>query len=884
MPVCCVQTSVSEQLPCFQKTAQGIIDVQVGLPQPSSPRTFKAAVKEKLSPKMLFLRPFSTRCDGPRPGYLKTSAYCTIFIILLLCSTVPAVCQISVLTQHYDNARTGQNTQETVLTHANVNPTQFGLLFTQPLDGQMTAQPLYVPSVFIPSLNATHNVVYAVTMHDGVYAFDADTNQGGNASPLWYVSFLNPANGVTSVPQSDEGCSVGYTEFGIQGTPVIDSTKNAIYIEAITKENGSYVHRLHALDLGTGAELFGGPTVISASVVIDGEPYTFVDKYQQARPGLLLQDGIIYIGYGGPGCNIKTENGWVMAYDGSTLQQVGAFDASPNVEASAVWLSGAGIAGDGNGNIYFSTGDGLFDGPGGTHYGDSVLKLSQGDGVLNLTDSFTPYNQEFFREHDLDVSSGLVQILPQQPDGSQFILAIDKNGTAYLLDQNNLGGYNSSGDFQIPQELDVPVLGQVHAGLTYWNNTVFVAAENTPLMAYSFSNDQLSLQPISQAPVATAKPTGGIVSSNGTQNGIFWHVTFPTAKLFAYDATNLATELYDSGMEGARDSFGKMVHFGMPIVANGKVYVDGVTNLSVFGLLPEFSPVGGNNQSGPIGTQLPLALQAGLTNPYTGGAVDQAGIPVTFTASAKGGIFSSAKTQTNGSGIASTNYTLPKTPGTVTITATSKGYANAIFTVTATGSAPASIVISAGNNQSAPVKSNLSAPLKVRVKDSSGNGVPGVSVTFSDGGAGGTLFPATATTDSSGYASAVYTTGTTAGSVSVTASTSGLAPVTFNTTVVAGPPAAMAIYAGNNQTVKAGKSTAKELQVLIEDQYANVVKGAQVTYSDGGAGGSFAPNPAATTGKGIASSRYTASSQTGTVTVNASSPGVTSVLFTVNVD
>ena len=824
------------------------------------------------------------RRNYPSSSGLKRSVYCAVVIILLVLSTIPVASQISVLTQHYDNARTGQNTQETVLTHANVNPIQFGLLFTQPLDGQMTAQPLYVPNVFIPSLNATHNVVYAVTMHDGVYAFDADNNQGSNASPLWYVSFINPASGITSVPQPDEGCSVGYTEFGIQGTPVIDPTKNAIYIEAITKENGNYVHRLHALDLGTGAELFGGPTVIAASVVINGETYSFIDKYQQARPGLLLQDGIVYIGYGGPGCNIKSENGWVMAYDGGTLQQVGAFDASPNVEASAVWLSGAGIAGDGNGNIYFSTGDGLFDGPAGTHYGDSVLKLSQGDGVLNLADSFTPYNQAYFQKHDLDVSSGLVQILPQQPDGSQFVLAIDKNGTAYLLDQNNLGGYNPAGDFQIPQELDVPVLGQIHAGLTYWNGTVFVAAENTPLMAYSFSNDQLSLQPTSQAPAATAKPTGGIVSSNGTQNGIFWHVTFPTAKLYAYDATNLATELYNSGMEGARDSFGKMVHFGMPIVANGKVYVDSQTQLAVFGLLPGFSPVGGNNQSGPAGTQLPLALQAGLTDPYTGNSIAQAGIPVTFTANAKGGILSPAKTQTNGSGIASTNYTLPKTPGIYTITAASKGYANATFTVTATGAAPASLVISAGNNQSAPVQSKLNTPLKVRVKDTQGNGVPGVSVAFSDGGAGGTLSPATVISDSLGYASTVYTTGSKAGSINITATVTGIPSVSFNATVTAGPPASMAIYAGNNQTVKAGKSTAKQLQVLIEDQFANVVKGVQVTYGDGGAGGSFAPNPASTTGQGIAGSRYTALAQAGTVTVTASSPGVTSVLFTVNVD
>ena len=830
------------------------------------------------------------------PSAAKSLFFPNAFIFLLLWSGT-AVCQISVLTQHYDNARTGQNNQETILTPANVNPVQFGKLFIQNLDGQEPGQPLYVPNVFIPALNSTHNVVYAATMHDSIYAFDADNNQGSNASPLWQVNFLDPDNGVTSVPQSDESCSVGYSEFGIQGTPVIDPNpnQNAIYVLAMTKENGSYVHRLHALDLGTGAELFGGPVTVAASVVINGETYTFVDKYQQQRPGLLLQNGIVYIGFGSPGCNIKTENGWVMAYDESTLQQVGAFDLSPGVEASAVWLSGGGLAGDGAGNIYFSTGDGLFDGPMGTHFGDSVVKLTQGDGVLNLADYFTPYNQYYFQQNDLDVSSGLVQLLPQQPDGRNFLMAIDKNGTAYLLDQNAMGGYSPAGDFQIPQELEVPVNGEVHAGLTYWNNTIYIAAYATPVMAYSFANDQLSLQPTSQTPKVTAHPQGGIVSSNMVNgnyvNAIYWDVTAPTGLLFAYDATNLATEFYDGGMDASRDRIPDSVHFPMPVVANGKVYVNAETQLAVFGLLPLLAPVGGNNQTGVTGTTLPVALQAGLQDSYGGNAVATAGIPVSFKASGKAGSFSNPNSVTNSTGTASTNYTLSSNAGTYTITASSPGYVAAVFTVTATSAnagvanagIPATMSITAGNGQSSSVTSALPSPMSVKVKDTGGKTVAGVPISFSDGGAGGTLSPGTATTNSSGIATTTYRTGTTAGKQQITASASGIS-VVFKEIVLAGPPASLSIALGNNQSIKAGKSSGQVLEVLVEDQYANPVPGISVTFDDGGVGGSFSSDPAVSNSKGVAGTRYIAPAQTGPVTVTASSPGLSSVVFNVNVD
>ncbi len=808
------------------------------------------------------------------------SVFLTIFLSLLgICAGFG---DTPVLTQHYDNARTGQNITEIVLTPANVNSTQFGKLFTQPLDGQMTAQPLYVPGVFIPALNSTHNVVYAATMHDSVYAFDADNNQGTNASPLWYVNFLNPANGVTSVPQTDEGCSVGYTEFGIQGTPVIDKTQGAIYVLAVTKENGTYVHRLHALNLGTGAEMFDGPVVVTGSVTISNQLYTFIDKYQQERAALLMQDGIIYIGFGGPGCNIKTENGWVMAYNDETLKQVGVFNASPDVEASAVWLSGAGLAGDGAGNIYASTGDGLFDvNLGGSHYGDSVLKFNQGVGVINLVDYFTPYNQLYFQEHDLDVSSGGITLLPSVPQGN-FAVTVDKNGTIYLLNEDGLGGYNSTKDM-IPQEIDAPVKGQVHGGLTYWNSNLYLWAYQTPVLAYSFADGQLSPLPTSQTPKVTANPQGGIVSSNGANDAIFWYVSTPTANLFAFDATNLANEFYDSTMVASRDKFGPPVHFEMPIVADGRVYVNGQTQLTVFGLLPAFTAAAGNNQTGVVGSTLPVALQAALLDSYSGDAIQTAGIPVTFKATPAVGTFSNKSTTTNASGIATTSYTLPATPGTYTITASSTGYASAIFTATATPSAPTTVSISSGNSQKAPVTSPLPLPLDVKVRNSAGIGVAGVQVTFSGGGAGKLSSP-TATSNSSGIASVTYTTGTVAGATQITASVSGLTSVAFKETALAGPATAISVYGGNNQTVGAGKAAAKMFQVLITDQYGNPVPSVSVSFSDGGAGGSFSVDPAVTATTGIAGTRYTAPMTAGPVSVTATVSGLGSVLFTINVN
>src|SRR5262249_36951147 len=167
-------------------------------------------------------------------------------------------------THHNDKARTGQNLAETVLTTANVNSNSFGKLATFNTDGISHASPLYVANVSIPAVGL-RNMVYVSTEHDSVYAFDAD-GTGGN--PLWHVSFINPAAGVTTVPNGDTGdcCDIA-PEIGVRGSPVIDSTTNALYVVAKAKEGSStYVQRLHALGLATGTGRFGGPVGIQASV------------------------------------------------------------------------------------------------------------------------------------------------------------------------------------------------------------------------------------------------------------------------------------------------------------------------------------------------------------------------------------------------------------------------------------------------------------------------------------------------------------------------------------------------------------------------------------------------------------------------------------------
>ncbi len=287
---------------------------------------------------------------------LRRALACGVGLLCQVVAVMPGSAQVNVLTYHNDNARTGQNLQETVLTPANVNSTQFGKLFTHAVDGYVYAQPLYVSNVAMPN-NGTHNVVYVATEHDSVYAFDADDRLGSNASPLWKASFVNARARVHTVPARDVGANDVVPEMGITGTPVIDATSGTLYVVANTKEyqgrSHAYVYRLHALDIATGAEKFGGPVVISASVpgTGDGGTTDVLDPLRHLqRPGLLLVNGVVYIAFGSHG-DVGTYHGWLLGYDATTLQQVGVYNTTPNGAQGAIWQSGAGPAADANGNI-----------------------------------------------------------------------------------------------------------------------------------------------------------------------------------------------------------------------------------------------------------------------------------------------------------------------------------------------------------------------------------------------------------------------------------------------------------------------------------------------------------------------------------------------------
>jgi hypothetical protein len=323
---------------------------------------------------------------------------------------------------------------------------------------------------------------------------------------------------------------------------------------------------------------------------------TFDPLHDLQRPALLLQGGILYIAFGDHGDHFNW-HGWIMGYDATTLQQKYLFCTSPDANEVSIWQSGAGIAADSNGNLYVETGNGDFDGDmGGRDFGMSVIKLDPTAAVL---DWFTPHDYASLSAADVDLGSSGPLVLPDQTGAhTHLAIATGKPGLLYLLDRDQMGHYNAADDSQIVQTVSVqPNTSGVTAGIfatpAYWNGQVYLAAVDDTLKAFSLTAGQLSANPTSQSTHLFGYP--GVtpsVSSNGTSNGIVWAVEgdgyAPSnpAVLHAYDATNLANELYDSTQAGTRDQAGPSAKFTVPTVYNGKVYVGTQKELDVYGGLP----------------------------------------------------------------------------------------------------------------------------------------------------------------------------------------------------------------------------------------------------------------------------------------------------------
>jgi hypothetical protein len=539
--------------------------------------------------------------------------FARLFAALLLCAPAAAHAQgfAGVLTFHSDNSRTGQNLAETILTPANVNSSTFGKLLGCKVDGFVYAQPLYVPGVRIRGKRA-RNVVYLATEHDSVYAFDADSKR--SCRPLWKRSFLNKRKRITTVPSTMLNTVDLVPEVGITGTPVIDPSSGTLYVVAKTLERGVVAQHLHALDLRTGKEKFGGPVAIDATIMVAGAgdgsasgQVPFDATTQNQRSGLLLSGGVVYIAWAAHNDH-GPYHGWVIGFDAHTLQVVRVFNSTPNGGLGGVWMSADGISADASGNLYLLTGNGTFDADlGGVDYGDSFLRLGPGSGnALEVVDYFTPWNQQVLSAKDLDLGSGGALLIDAGGAHPHEIISGGKDGTLYVIDRDQMGGFNTSSmsDPQIVQEL-VHQFGPIYCAPSYFDGSIYLSSGQVnsggpagagALEAYTILPDgTLSGTPSSVAAVASFRTPGPSVaiSANGATGGIVWALRNESygnpsghATLYAFDARNLANELYDSDQAGTRDQCGAAVKFTVPIVAGGRVYVGGQRAYTVYGLLP----------------------------------------------------------------------------------------------------------------------------------------------------------------------------------------------------------------------------------------------------------------------------------------------------------
>jgi uncharacterized repeat protein (TIGR03806 family) len=539
----------------------------------------------------------------------------------LLTNTVQTLA--AVLTYHNDNTRQGVNANETILTLANVNSNSFGKVFSVTLDGFVYAQPLVMTNVNIPG-KGTHNVVYVATEHNSVYAIDADNNSGANASPLWQTSFLNAGAGISTVPNGDVGTTDITPEVGITSTPVIDPVSSTIYVVVKTKEPGSvYVQRLHALDLGTGAERtnFHSPSVITSTNYPgvgtgdnDGAGHVLWNPLRShCRPALTLLNGAVYMSFASHGDN-GPYHGWMMAYNATNVtQQVGIYNATPNGGQGGFWDGGGGPSVDPQGNLYFQTGNGTFDSTANVtssnNYAMCALKLATTNGI-QMVDFFAPSNAVALSGGDQDLGSSAPIILPDSAGSvahPHLVVGGGKTAPIYVMDRDSMGRFNgTAGTDNIVQQFNGGPGGDRDITPAFFKNTMYMYDANSKIGAFKITNAVFNTTPVETPDTFDNKGGATVsISANGASNAIAWVIynsggqsPATPAVLRAYNATNLAQRLYGSDQLSARDSAGTAIKFIVPTIANGKVYVGGQYSLSVYanGIFlapPIISPNGG---------------------------------------------------------------------------------------------------------------------------------------------------------------------------------------------------------------------------------------------------------------------------------------------------
>ncbi len=498
-----------------------------------------------------------------------------------------------VLTYHNDNSRTGQTLHEEVLAPTNVKTNHFGLLRTLAADGLVDAEPLYAAGVNIPAAG-THNVVFVASEHDSVYAYNAD-----GANLYWKVSMLR-AGETTS---DDRGCSQVTPEIGITSTPVIDrqaGPNGTIFVVAMSKSNSVYFQRIHALDLATGADRLT-PVLVSATYPGAGDESTngrvgFDPAQYKERCGLLLLNGVIYTAWASH-CDFRPYTGWVIGYDEQTLAQTTVLNVTPNGNEGAFWGAGAGMAADTNGNIFALSGNGSFETnliaglPSQSDFGNAFLKFSTAADTLTMADYFCMSNVVYENDHDVDLGSSGALLLPDMTDAGnnvrQLAVGAGKDSIIYLVDRNNMGGFHPNTN-AIWQQVNGAVSGGLWSMAAYWNGFLYYGGVGDNVKAFPFHNALLAVMSSKTAETFAYPGATPGVSANGAAAGILWAAenTSP-AILHAYNATNLATELYNSSQAGSRDHFGNGNKFITPVIASGRVYVGTTTGVGVFGLLDD---------------------------------------------------------------------------------------------------------------------------------------------------------------------------------------------------------------------------------------------------------------------------------------------------------